>query len=70
MAFVRKGSDKNQDIKILTDKNTKLMASDNRIICPHCHKIIGAKTGDVFAILDKRFVKIAGQKCPECGKTL
>lgn len=70
MAFARKGTDVNSKINILTDKNTKLVAGDNKIICPHCHKIIGSKTGDIYAILDKRFVKIAGQICPECGKTL
>lgn len=70
MGFARKGADLNQQVKVLTDKQTKLTASENKIICPHCGKVIGMQTGDVFAIMDKRFVKLAGQTCPKCGKTL
>lgn len=69
MAFARKGTASGK-IKVLTDKNAKLVASDTNIICPHCHKIVGMKIGDVFAILDKRYVTLKGQICPECKKEL
>ena len=51
-------------------KEEKITASISEIVCPHCGQTIGQKTGDVYAILDKRFVKIAGQTCPKCGKML
>ena len=73
MAFKKQGADKNQQIKVIKDENKKVAGLNvglSEIVCPHCHKPIGTKTGEVYAILDKRFLKLAGQVCPKCGKTL
>ena len=73
MAFKRQGADKHQNIKVIKEeKKDKKLASVgySNIVCPHCGKVIGTKTGEIYAILDKQFLKLAGQTCPKCGKTL
>ena len=71
MAFRKQGADMHQQIKVIQEpKEEKITASISEIVCPHCGQTIGQKTGDVYAILDKRFLKLAGQTCPKCGGTL
>ena len=40
MAFLRKGADSNQQIKALNEIQNKVTASENKIICPRCNKIL------------------------------
>ncbi len=81
MAFARKGKQNKKEveaknsIKILnipTEKEIKasLNNKEEQIICPHCKKVIGMKMGDVFAIMDQRYVSLANQACPICKKDL
>lgn len=74
MAFRKQGKVKKAEnkIEVIKEETNKITASItiSNITCPHCKQVIGTKIGDVYAILDKRFVKIVGQICPKCGGTL
>ena len=51
-----------------TFKNTA--SQEEKIICPHCKKVIGTKIGKLFQVLDKRLVSLKGTECPKCKNIL
>ena len=70
MAFKKQGKAKKAEntieiIKPVEDK--KVMASmEEKIICPHCAKVIGTKVGNIYQILDQKLIGLNGAKCPHC----
>ena len=78
MAFKKQGKDITSKIQVIQDtkmlkpnKNKKLVvATEQKIICPHCHKVIGTKIGQIYQVLDKRLISLKGTVCPKCNKDL
>ena len=70
MAFKKQGKAKKAENKIEVIKpveDKKIMASmEEKILCPHCKKVIGTKIGEIYQILDKRLVSLKGTECPVC----
>lgn len=69
MAFKKQGKSLSSEnnIKIITEP-TKKIASETKIICKNCKKVIGTKLGDIYQILDGRFLSLKGCKCQYCKK--
>ena len=70
MAFKKQGKAKKAENKIEVIKPVeKIIASkEEKVICPHCNKIIGTKVGNIYQLLDQRLVSLNGYKCPNCNK--
>lgn len=72
MAFKRQGKDLHSKIEVIKPiEDKKILASqEEKIICPHCKKVIGTKIGKLFQVLDKRLVSLKGTECPKCKNIL
>jgi len=70
MAFKKQGKAKKAENKIEVIKpleENKITASkEEKVICPHCNKVIGTKVGQIYQILDQRLVSLKNSKCPHC----
>lgn len=70
MAFKKQGKAKKAEntIEIIKplEENKKIASKEEKIICPHCNKIIGTKVGQIYQILDNKMVSLKGTKCPHC----
>lgn len=74
MAFKKQGKAKKAENKIEIIKpleENKIIASkEEKIICPHCNKVIGTKIGQIYQLADKRLVSLNGYICPNCNKQI
>ena len=50
MAFKKQGKDLHSKIEVIkpTDDKKILASQEEKIICPHCKKVIGTKIGNFF----------------------
>ena len=75
MAFKKKGtaSDGNT-IRVVTENPapdlSKMASKSDKIVCGSCGRHIGMRVGDVYHILDKRYVSLSNVQCPKCGKPI
>lgn len=74
MAFKKQGKAKKVENKIEVikplEENKKIASMEEKIICPHCNKVIGTKVGQIYQVLDKKLVSLKGQVCPNCNKEI
>ena len=71
MAFKKQGKELKSKIEVIKEPEVKkIEASETKIICPYCNKVIGTKLGQIYQILDKRLVSLKGTNCPKCNKEL
>lgn len=71
MAFKKQGKELKSKIEIINEQSqNKIIASETKVICPHCNKVIGTKLGQIYQILDKRLVSLKCTLCPKCNKEL
>ena len=70
MAFKKQGKAKKAENKIEVIKPVeKIIASkEEKVLCPHCNKVIGTKVGQIYQLADKRLVSLNGYICPNCKK--
>lgn len=74
MAFAKRGKANKAENKIEVIKpieEKKVVASkEEKIVCPHCKKVIGTKIGQLYQVLDKRLVSLKGTVCQHCNKEI
>ena len=73
MAFKKQGKAKKAEennIEVIKPLEKIIASKEEKVICPHCAKIIGTKVGQIYQILDKRLVCLKGATCPHCSGEL
>lgn len=74
MAFKKQGKAKKAENKIEVikplEENKKIASKEEKILCPHCKKVIGTKIGEIYQVLDKKLISLKGYKCPNCNKEI
>jgi len=72
MTFKKQGKTKKAENKIEIikplEENKKIASKEEKVLCPHCNKVIGTKVGEIYQVLDKRLVSLNGYICPNCKK--
>lgn len=70
MAFKRQGKAKENKIEVIKplEQNKIIASKEEKILCPHCKKVIGTKVGEIYQVLDKKLVSLKGTICPNCNK--
>lgn len=63
----KKAENKIEIIKPL-EENKITASKEEKVLCPHCNKVIGTKVGNIYQLLDQRLVSLNGYKCPNCNK--
>ena len=69
MAFAKKGKAKKAEenkIEVIKPVEKIIASKEEKVICPHCNKVIGTKVGQIYQILDQRLVSLKNSKCPHC----
>lgn len=71
MAFKKQGKAKKAEenkIEVIKPVEKIIASKEEKVICPHCAKIIGTKVGQIYQLSDQRLVSLNGYICPNCKK--
>lgn len=71
MAFAKKGKAKKAEenkIEVIKPVEKIIASKEEKVLCPHCNKIIGTKVGQIYQLSDQRLVSLNGYICPNCKK--
>ena len=73
MAFKKQGKAKKAEenkIEVIKPVEKIIASKEERVLCPHCNKVIGTKVGQIYQLADKRLVSLNGYICPNCKKEI
>ena len=73
MAFKKQGKAKKAEenkIEVIKPIEKIIASKEEKILCPHCNKVIGTKVGQIYQLADKRLVSLNGYICPNCKKEI
>lgn len=71
MAFKKQGKAKKAEenkIEVIKPVEKIIASKEEKVLCPHCNKVIGTKVGQIYQLADKRLVSLNGYICPNCKK--